>query len=245
MPPKADVPRALVDEKSLRRFLKKARGDSATQASEDKLVFSTTEQRKKQKLGAQGDAQSKLKTHEEVQVGLKTTLHGNEVASIFDRRFPVEQLIARDFNKKEGRVRLNKVGMQNVGKQLQTMGMQTTFFGYCFESGLNSLDKEMKERALKMKDLMQKKAKETLETDHSDMKTKYSETVSEKEKLEKDLVEVLEQKKQLVDEKMKIKSDVESLQKEIAIQHARGFNKAVSQIQCLHPTINVEGVGGV
>ncbi|KAJ1409044.1 hypothetical protein SESBI_23068 [Sesbania bispinosa] len=33
------------------------------------------------------------------------------------------------------------------------------------------------------------------------------------------------------------------MQKEIAIQHTRGFHKAIDQVKVLNPVVNVEGVG--
>ncbi|KAJ1389760.1 hypothetical protein SESBI_38016 [Sesbania bispinosa] len=85
-----------------------------------------------------------------------TGSEGSDVTSIFDHRFPVEEVVSREFNKKEDIARVNKVGMRNVGKHLMTMGIQTSFFGYCFDSALNSIDKELKDRSLKIQDLTAK-----------------------------------------------------------------------------------------
>ncbi|KAJ1384483.1 Protein priB, partial [Sesbania bispinosa] len=62
MPPKADVPRTLVNEKAMRLWLKKAGGDPGGQGSEGQAnqpANSTTERRKKLRLDVHGDAQSK------------------------------------------------------------------------------------------------------------------------------------------------------------------------------------------
>ncbi|KAJ1437304.1 hypothetical protein SESBI_03631 [Sesbania bispinosa] len=75
---------------------------------------------------------------------------GSEVNSIFDHRINVERVVSREFNKKEDMTRVNKVRMRNVGKHLMTMGMQTAFFGYCFDNGMNSSEKELKDRAHKI-----------------------------------------------------------------------------------------------
>ncbi|KAJ1403216.1 hypothetical protein SESBI_27491 [Sesbania bispinosa] len=221
MPPKADVPRVLVNEKSMRHWLKKAGGDPGAQSSEKQPAVSTNERRKKQKLDVQGP-------------------EGGEVNSIFDRRFNVEQVVAREFNKKEDRSRVNKVEMRNVGKHLMTLGMHTSFFCYCFDSGLNSVEKELKDRALKIQELTAKlKATESstqtiasleqslldaktkltaaenekkvadvkyaqLEAEHSTvtaehvkLKKDLDDVVAEKKKLGQDLSEAIEQKKQL------------------------------------------------
>ncbi|KAJ1405791.1 hypothetical protein SESBI_25554 [Sesbania bispinosa] len=211
MPPKEDVPRVLVNEKSIRRWLKKAGGDPGAQGSENQPPASTNERRKK---------------------------------------FPVEQVIAREFNKMEDRSRVNKVGMRNVGKHLMTMGMQAAFFGYCFDSGLNSMDKELKDRALKIQELTEElKAIESstqtissLEQSLLDAKTKLT-TVKNEKKAPEDLAEVVVQKKHLAEDKVKSDLDIDTLQKEISIQHARGFHKAIDHVKILNLAVDYEGVG--
>ncbi|KAJ1421317.1 hypothetical protein SESBI_13750 [Sesbania bispinosa] len=142
---------------------------------------------------------------------------GSDITSIFDHRFPVDQVVGREFNKKEYIARVN---MRNVGKHLMTMGMQTSFFGYCFDSALNSVDKEMKHRALKIQELTVKlqatgsatqtiasleksilEAKTKLATTEtektaaktrcSEFETKYSDVVTEQVKLKKDFDDVV------------------------------------------------------
>ncbi|KAJ1440646.1 hypothetical protein SESBI_01712 [Sesbania bispinosa] len=267
MPPKADVPRTLVNEKAMRRWLKKAGGDPSAQASGGNPTSSTNERRKKQKLDVRGDAQSMMKPADEKQPEVKemptsnqqrpnTSTHvphapnpasstippaltdkwwalfnnfegpeGSDVVSIFDRRFPVEQLICRDFNKKEDRSRVNKAGMRNVGKHLQTMGMQIAFFGYCIDSGLNSLDKELKDRVLKIKELSQK-----IQSVGSSTQTIIA--------LEKSLLEA----KTSLSAAEEASESFEIKLSEIAIQHANDFHKAIAQVQCLNPAVNIEGV---
>ncbi|KAJ1441908.1 hypothetical protein SESBI_01114 [Sesbania bispinosa] len=144
---------------------------------------------------------------------------GSDITSIFDHLFPVEQVVGREFNKKEDIARVNKVGMCNVGKHLMTMGMQTSFFGYCFDSALNSVEKEMQDRALKIQELTVK----LQAAECSEFETKYSDVVAE-------------QNKQLT-------ASLDALQKEVAILHAQGFHKAIDQMKLLNPGVNVEGVG--
>ncbi|KAJ1440115.1 putative Zn-dependent peptidase [Sesbania bispinosa] len=71
MPPKADVPRVLVNEKAMRRWLKKAGGDPGAQGSENQPAASNNERRKKLKLDTQGDAQSVKKVANEEQTIVK------------------------------------------------------------------------------------------------------------------------------------------------------------------------------
>ncbi|KAJ1400860.1 hypothetical protein SESBI_29159 [Sesbania bispinosa] len=211
MPPKATVPRTLVNEKAMRRWLKEAGGEpdgqGAGATSHPQADVSTSERRKKQRLDAQGEQQSKLKTKQDdptttaipnqstqqpitkpnpvlTQTGAHPSSgaqgqtsssslpplgdkwwtlfnnfegpEGSAVNSIFDRRFDVERIVSREFSKKEDRTRVNKVGMRNVGKHLMTMGVQAAFLGHCFDSGMNSTDKELKDRALKIKELTAK-----------------------------------------------------------------------------------------
>ncbi|KAJ1376752.1 PPM-type phosphatase domain [Sesbania bispinosa] len=151
---------------------------------------------------------------------------GSDITSIFDHRFPVEQVVGREFNKREDIARVNKVGMRNVGKHLMTMGMQTSFFGCCFDSAMNSVDKEMKDRALKIQDLTAKlqatesatqtiasleksllEAKTKLATAESEktaistkcleFETKYSDAFAEQVKLKKDFDDVVAAKVKL------------------------------------------------
>ncbi|KAJ1419372.1 catalase [Sesbania bispinosa] len=51
------------------------------------------------------------------------------------------------------------------------------------------------------------------------------------------------QKKELAEAKAKADFNLDALQKEIALQHARDFHKAIAQVQCLNPNTVVEGVG--
>ncbi|KAJ1418373.1 hypothetical protein SESBI_15873 [Sesbania bispinosa] len=288
------------------RKLKKAGKDPGAQGLEQQPGASHNKRRKKQKLDTQSEAQSVKKVANEEPTMVKVTPTSLpqsqpstntsnvqkqtgthiDVSSIFDHRFPVEHVIAREFNKKEDRSRVNKVGMRNVGKHLMTMGMQTYFFGYCFDVGLNSVDKELKERSLKIQELTGKlKATESsaqtiasleqflldartkfasIENEKKTAKAKYAElevkhstataeqvklkkdlddVVAEKVKLTQDLVEAIEQKKQLSNDKAKADFDLEALQKEIAIQHATGFHKAIDQVKVLNPEVVVDGVG--
>ncbi|KAJ1440660.1 hypothetical protein SESBI_01726 [Sesbania bispinosa] len=146
---------------------------------------------------------------------------GSDVSSIFDHRFPIEQVVSREFSKKDDNIaRVNKVGMRNVGKHLMTMGMQTSFFGYCFNSALTVYDKELKEWSLMIQDLTSKlRATESatqtiasLEKSLLDTKTKlaaaettktiadakYSDLVAEQVKLKKDFDDIVLEKDKLV-----------------------------------------------
>ncbi|KAJ1407470.1 hypothetical protein SESBI_24277 [Sesbania bispinosa] len=62
--------------------------------------------------------------------GNAADMHGTpntEVGSIFHRRFPIENIVKRHLNRKEDRARVNKVGLRNVGKKLQSAGAQWLF----------------------------------------------------------------------------------------------------------------------
>ncbi|KAJ1422698.1 hypothetical protein SESBI_12890 [Sesbania bispinosa] len=136
--------------------------------------------------------------------------------------------------------------MRNVGNHLMTIGMQTAFFGYFFDSRLNSVEKELKDRSLKIQELTGKlKATESsaqtiasLEQSLLEARTKL--TVVENEK---GCRETIEHKKHLAEDKSKLDLDLDAVHKEIAIQHARGFHKAIDQVNVLNPAVDVEGVG--
>ncbi|KAJ1384315.1 hypothetical protein SESBI_42662 [Sesbania bispinosa] len=141
---------------------------------------------------------------------------GSDVSSIFNYRFPIEQVVSREFSKKDDIARVNKVDIRNVGKHLMTMGMQTSFFGYCFDSALTSYDKELKEQSLMIQDLTSKlKATESAtqtiassekslldtktkltaaETAKTTTDAKYSDLVAEQVKLKKDFDNVILEK---------------------------------------------------
>ncbi|KAJ1398526.1 hypothetical protein SESBI_31004 [Sesbania bispinosa] len=340
MPPKANVPRTLVNEKAMRRWLKEAGGEPDGQnagGDANRPTVSTSERRKKQKLNVLGEHQSKPTTTEvgpvkppvqnippqqptprAISIPTPTGTHaslgtqgqagsstlpslgdkwwtlfnnfegaeGSEVTSIFDHRFDVERVVSREFNKKEDRTRVNKVGMRNVGKHLMTMGVQTAFLGHCFDSGMNSTDKELKDRAYKIQELTKKlqvlessaetikslenslseyknklasaeKDKKTAEdekkiaeTRYSDLNTKYSDVVAQQLQLKKDLVAAVNEKSKacedlsmITEQKAQLEVDLKALQTEIAIQHARGFRKAIDQVKILNPAANVKDVG--
>ncbi|KAJ1430692.1 hypothetical protein SESBI_07517 [Sesbania bispinosa] len=197
---------------------------------------------------------------------------GSDVSSIFDHRFPIEQVVSREFSKKDDIARVNKVGMRNVGKHLMTMGMQTSFFGYCFDSALTAYDKELNEWSLMIQDLTGKlKATESatqtiasLEKSLLDTKTKlvaaetaktiddakYSDLVTEQVKLKKDFDDIVLEKDKLVqnlaeatEQNKHLTGSLDALQKEVVVLHAKGFFKAIDQVKLLNPGINVDGVG--
>ncbi|KAJ1442209.1 hypothetical protein SESBI_01025 [Sesbania bispinosa] len=246
MPPKATVPKVITNEKALRRWLKKAGVDPSAPSSENQTAAPANERRKKQKLDTPRDNQQQMdtvgdamETHLDAppaktitNEGLATEqaipssadkpqgAEGSDVTSIFDHRFPIEQVVIREFSKKEDIARVNKVGMRNVGKHLMTMGMQTSFFGHCFDSVLNSVDKELEDRSLKIQELTtklkgtesatqtiasleksllevntkliaSKNEKTAAETRCSELDTKYSDAVAEQVKLKKDFDDVV------------------------------------------------------
>ncbi|KAJ1422487.1 hypothetical protein SESBI_12980 [Sesbania bispinosa] len=144
---------------------------------------------------------------------------GSEVTSIFYHRFPVEQVVGREFNKKEDIAWVNKVGMRNVGKHLMTMGMQTSFFGHCFDNALNFVEKEMKDRSLKIQDLTGKlqateSATQTiasLEKSLQEAKTKLTATETEKTVAEARCLELETKHSEAVAEKVKLKKDFDDI----------------------------------
>ncbi|KAJ1423159.1 hypothetical protein SESBI_12601 [Sesbania bispinosa] len=232
MPPKTLVPQVITNEKALRRWLKKVGVDPNAPNSEIQATAPGNERRKKQKLDtSRGNQQQQTETVGDamgtnLDIPPAKTTEGSDITSIFDYRFPVEQVVGCEFNKKEDIARVNKVGVRNVGKHLMTMGMQTSFFGYCFDSALNSVEKEMKDRALKIQELTVKlqaaesatqtiaslekslleantklttteAEKTTAKTRCSEFETKYSDVVAEQVKLKKDFDDVVAEKLKL------------------------------------------------
>ncbi|KAJ1415547.1 heme oxygenase-like [Sesbania bispinosa] len=281
MPPKANVPRTLVNEKAMRRWLKEAGGEPDGQGrnlvhAEDcsrgptktavqnvppqqptsKPTPTLTKAGAHTSSGTQGQAaSSSLPPLADKWWTLFNNFEGPEgskVNSIFDHRFNVERVVSCDFNKKEDQTRVNRVEMRNVGKHLMTMGMQTAFFGYCFDSGMNSADKELKERAHKIHELTEKlkASKKAADVKYNDLNTKYSDVIAQQLQLKKDLETAVGEKSKACEDllaaseqKAQLEVDLKALQAEIAIQHARGFRKAIDQVKILNPTTNVEEVG--
>ncbi|KAJ1441950.1 hypothetical protein SESBI_01160 [Sesbania bispinosa] len=224
MPPKATVPRTLVNEKAMRRWLKEAGGEPdgqnaggnvnqpavstgptkpvvqnvPPQQSTTKTTSIPTQTGAHTSSGAQGQAgSSSLPLLGDKWWTLFNNFEGaegSEVNSIFDHRFNVERVVSREFNKKEDRTRVNKVGMRNVGKHLMTIGAQTAFLGYCLDSRMSSTDKELKERAHKIEELTEKlKALESsaqtinsLEKSLSEYKNKLTSAENDKKAAEND-----------------------------------------------------------
>ncbi|KAJ1390494.1 hypothetical protein SESBI_37395 [Sesbania bispinosa] len=123
------------------------------------------------------------------------------------------------------------------------MGMQTAFFGYCFDNGFNSVEKELKDRSLKIIELTEKlKAAESstqtiasLEQSLLDAKTKLTAAENENKVVEVKYSDLGAKystaiAEHLEEDKTKLEVDLEALQKEIAIQHTRGFHKAIDQV---------------
>ncbi|KAJ1420751.1 hypothetical protein SESBI_14160 [Sesbania bispinosa] len=73
-------------------------------------------------------------------------------------RFPVEQLVDSNSSKKEDMIRVNKVGHRNVGKKLQSVGSQIALFGQCVDHDVGNMEKELRDRGMKNKELSEKLA---------------------------------------------------------------------------------------
>ncbi|KAJ1389217.1 hypothetical protein SESBI_38492 [Sesbania bispinosa] len=90
----------------------------------------------------------------------------SDVCSLFDRRYPIDQIVDKHFNLKEDRTRVQKVGMKNLGKKIQSGGSQMAFFGLCVDQYVSSAEKEVKKLLLKNRELTEK-----LKNHEDDMKT--------------------------------------------------------------------------
>ncbi|KAJ1385325.1 hypothetical protein SESBI_41747 [Sesbania bispinosa] len=206
MPPKAEVPWVLVDEKAMRRWLKKVRGDPGFQPSENQLAVSTTERRKKKKTrhsSGMNSVDKELKNRAQKIVELSEKVKANESSA---------QTIAT--------LQQNLLDAQNK---------------------LVAAEETKKSFEAKCTDLEAKYS--TAYSEHAQLKKDFDTIVVEKEKLTQYLAEATAQKKELAEAKAKTNVDLEALQKEIALQHAHGFHKAIAQIQCLNPDVITEGVG--
>ncbi|KAJ1399074.1 hypothetical protein SESBI_30601 [Sesbania bispinosa] len=134
--------------------------------------------------------------------------------------------------------RIGKVGLINTTKMIQTFSAQSAFLGHALEIGVGMLEKEIKDKHQKMKDLAnelarERKANEDLHKVRDDLK-------SLQDKFESLSLEI-----------KKIKTDFYSLKKakddadlvEIAFQYEQGFDKAVEQVKFLYLDLKLEVLG--
>ncbi|KAJ1405739.1 hypothetical protein SESBI_25652 [Sesbania bispinosa] len=288
MPPKATVPRTLVNEKAMRRWLKEAGGEpdgqGAGATSHPQPDVSISERRKKQRLDTQGEQQSKMKTKQDdpttttipnqptqqpatnpnpvlTQTGAHPSSgaqgqtsssslpplgdkwwtlfnnfegpEGSAVNSIFDHRFDVERIVSREFSKKEDRTRALESSAQTISSLKQSISED--------ENKLTSAENAKK---------IAEDEKKTAEKKYDDLNTKFLDVTTEQSQLKKDLAAAVSEKKKacedvllMSEQKGQLEADLKALQAEIAIQHARGFRKAIEQVKVLNPVVNVEGVG--
>ncbi|KAJ1415524.1 hypothetical protein SESBI_17951 [Sesbania bispinosa] len=195
MPPKANIPRTLVNEKAMRRWLKEAGGEPDGQnagGDANRPAVSTSERRKKQKLDVLGEHQSKPTTTEALESSAETI------------------------------------------KSLENSLSE-------YKNKLDSAEKDKKTA---------EDEKKIAETKYSDLNTKYSDVVAQQLQLKKDLVAAVNEKSKacedlsmITEQKAQLEVDLKAHQTEIAIQHARGFRKAIDQVKILNLAANVEDVG--
>ncbi|KAJ1430756.1 hypothetical protein SESBI_07586 [Sesbania bispinosa] len=229
MPPKADVPRVSINPLT-------AQKQAGAHASS----------------GAQGPSSSLLPPLADKWWTLFNNFEGpegGEVNSIFDRRFNVEQVVAREFNKKEDRSRLKDraLKIQELTEKLKDTESSSQTIASLERSLLDAKTKlttaENEKKAAGVKYAQLEAEHSTATAERVKLKKDLDDVVAEKKKLGQDLSEAIMQKKQLAEEKTKLDVDLDALQKEIVIQHARGFHKAIDQVKVLNPTVDVEGVG--
>ncbi|KAJ1425741.1 hypothetical protein SESBI_10818 [Sesbania bispinosa] len=158
---------------------------------------------------------------------------GSEVSSIFDRRFPTEQVIQSHFCNPDDRIRIRKVDMLNTAKMVQTFTTQAAFLGHALESGVGLLEKELKEKIQKLKGSRRR-------GELSDFKKEKEKSDNLQEERTK-LLKTAEEK--LVSEQNKRKTEVNNLKAEITFQYEQGFDKAIVQVKFLYPELNVEELG--
>ncbi|KAJ1375962.1 hypothetical protein SESBI_50442 [Sesbania bispinosa] len=92
--------------------------------------------------------------------------------------------------------------------------------------------------------------KETWDEKYSNMKKAYEDAVAEKKSLEEtnktletSVTTLTAENKDLVIDKDSLVADLGDTKVEVAMQHAAGFEKAVSQLKFLHPDLEVDKVG--
>ncbi|KAJ1378403.1 hypothetical protein SESBI_47897 [Sesbania bispinosa] len=138
----------------------------------------------------------------------------SDVCSLFDRRYPIDQIVDKHFNLKEDRTRVQKVGMKNLGKKIQSSGSQMAFFGLCVDQYVSSAEKETDLQASENKTAELLVEKETWTGKFSSLEKKNGSLTAE----------------------------LEDTKAQVAMQHAAGL-KRVNQLQFLYPDLKTDEVG--
>ncbi|KAJ1406656.1 hypothetical protein SESBI_24880 [Sesbania bispinosa] len=194
---------------------------------------------------------------------------GSEVASVFDRRFPTDQIIQSYLNKHDDHLRVNKVGLVNTAKIAQSFCLQNAFLNYALKSGISTMEGELVEKNKLLKEQAEEIAKAWLvNTELESLHKKLQDVNLQKDKLQGDLNKckkdkescdvLLEQRtaslkdaseklksaeEKLAAEQVGRKTDTHNLKVEIFVQYEVGFEKAVGQVKFLYPDLNVDEVG--
>ncbi|KAJ1421979.1 hypothetical protein SESBI_13307 [Sesbania bispinosa] len=193
----------------------------------------------------------------------------SEIASVFDRRFPTDQIIQNHLNKHDDHLRVNKVGLVNTAKMAQSFNLQNAFLNYALESGISSLESDLVEKNRLLKEQAETIDKARLvSTELENLRKKFQDVTLEKDKLRGDLNNCKKEKEtsdillkqtttslketsdklkdaeeKLAAEQVGRKTDTNNLKAEISFQYEVGFEKAVGQIKFLYPDLKVDEVG--
>ncbi|KAJ1421257.1 hypothetical protein SESBI_13844 [Sesbania bispinosa] len=173
----------------------------------------------------------------------------SDVCSLFDRRYPIDQIIDKHFNLKEDRTRVQKAGMKNLGKKIQSSGELTEKLKN-HEDDMKTVEKlktDLQASENKTAELLVEKETwagkfSNLENKNGDLQKK-NDLVTKNIDLENKLTKLTSDKEALIVEKGSLTAELEDTKAQVAMQHAARFEKAINQLQFLYPDLKTDEVG--
>ncbi|KAJ1377011.1 hypothetical protein SESBI_49343 [Sesbania bispinosa] len=194
-----------------------------------------------------------------------------EVISIFDRRFPMVDVIEGNLCKAADQARIQRAGLRNTTSIAQSMAARTSFLVHGLGHGIEVLEKENFELKQKLrvlnnleafiKELTQKVSSlevvaswiPMLEKDIETQASKVRELETTNQRLSEEKTEMSSTISALQEEKTKLSNDFEQasaawqseekeLRTDMTLYHGNGFEKAISQVQFLYPDLDLSQI---
>ncbi|KAJ1386648.1 hypothetical protein SESBI_40631 [Sesbania bispinosa] len=176
-----------------------------------------------------------------------------DATSIFDRWFPIERIMEKHFNRKEDRARVSK-GVGYTEKEMKTLSLKNkelTEKLKMAEADIKTVERlktDLVSCEKRNNELIAEKA--TWDEKYSNMKKAYEDAETGRKALEEanktlegTVTTLTAENKGSVAGKDLIIADLEDAKAKVAMQHAAGFDKAVSQLKFLYLDLKVDEVG--
>ncbi|KAJ1388253.1 hypothetical protein SESBI_39290 [Sesbania bispinosa] len=166
-----------------------------------------------------------------------------DVVSIFDRRFPMLDIIEGNLCKPADPARIQRAGLWNTASIAPSMAARTSFLVHGLGHGIEisllevsagripELEKDVETQVSKVKEL------ETTNQKLNEEKSEMSSTISALQEEKTKLSNNFEQASAVW------QSEEKELQTDNALYHGNGFEKAISQVRLLYPDLDLSQVG--